>query len=149
MIVLFLCTGNYYRSRYAEILFNHLAAGAGLPWRAASRGLACGKGCNVGPMSIHTQLALQRRQIPLPMPLRLPLQLTEADLSSARRVIALKEAEHRALLAENFPEWEERVAYWHVHDRDVMDPALAVLEIDAHVEAMVRELRDEQNRRPR
>ncbi|MGM4967020.1 hypothetical protein AB7714_26215 [Tardiphaga sp. 1201_B9_N1_1] len=31
--VLFLCTGNYYRSRYAEELFNHLARRAGLTGR--------------------------------------------------------------------------------------------------------------------
>jgi protein-tyrosine-phosphatase len=34
--VLFLCTGNYYRSRYAEELFNHLARAEGLGWRAFS-----------------------------------------------------------------------------------------------------------------
>ena len=34
--VLFLCTGNYYRSRYAEHYFNAHAAGTG--WRADSRG---------------------------------------------------------------------------------------------------------------
>ena len=38
--VLFLCTGNYYRSRFAEILFNQLAPTRGLNWRADSRGLA-------------------------------------------------------------------------------------------------------------
>ena len=38
--VLFLCTGNYYRSRFAEILFNHLAGQSKLAWRADSRGLA-------------------------------------------------------------------------------------------------------------
>ena len=38
--VLFVCTGNYYRSRFAEAVFNHLAAARGLPWRAVSRGLA-------------------------------------------------------------------------------------------------------------
>jgi protein-tyrosine phosphatase len=29
-IMLFLCTGNYYRSRFAELLFNHLAKQRGL-----------------------------------------------------------------------------------------------------------------------
>jgi protein-tyrosine phosphatase len=38
--VLFLCTGNYYRSRFAEVLFNSVADRMGLPWRASSRGLA-------------------------------------------------------------------------------------------------------------
>ena len=36
--VLFLCTGNYYRSRFAEALFDSVAVRMGLPWRASSRG---------------------------------------------------------------------------------------------------------------
>ena len=52
--VLFLCTGNYYRSRFAEIVFNSLAREAGLAWRAESRGLAVERGAgNVGPLSAH------------------------------------------------------------------------------------------------
>ena len=51
--VLFLCTGNYYRSRFAEIVFNSVAERMGLPWRASSRGLALGRGVNnVGPMAV-------------------------------------------------------------------------------------------------
>jgi protein-tyrosine-phosphatase len=38
--VLFLGTGNNYRSRFAEALFNSVAGRMGLPWRASSRGLA-------------------------------------------------------------------------------------------------------------
>ena len=38
--VLFLCTGNHYRSRFAEILFDSVARKLGLPWRASSKGLA-------------------------------------------------------------------------------------------------------------
>jgi protein-tyrosine phosphatase len=50
--VLFLCTGNYYRSRFAEILFNAVADKMGLPWQASSRGLALERGVNnVGPMA--------------------------------------------------------------------------------------------------
>src|SRR5271169_3864635 len=58
--VLFLCTGNYYRSRFAEILFNSVAGKMGLPWRASSRGLAPGRGGNnVGPMAVSAVKALE------------------------------------------------------------------------------------------
>jgi protein-tyrosine-phosphatase len=74
--ILFLCTGNYYRSRFAEVLFNSVAratinaarsrsslvtctgrrvtvssartpsAKMGLPWKASSTGLALERGVN-------------------------------------------------------------------------------------------------------
>jgi len=37
--VLFLCSGNYYRSRFAEIFFNWLAEEKSLSWRAESRAI--------------------------------------------------------------------------------------------------------------
>ena len=50
--LLFLCTGNYYRSRFAELLFNAMAAKHIVPWQAFSRGLALDKGAhNIGPIS--------------------------------------------------------------------------------------------------
>ncbi len=50
--ILFLCTGNYYRSRFAEKLFNNLATQKNLDWEADSRGLAIERGVNnVGAMS--------------------------------------------------------------------------------------------------
>ena len=58
--VLFLCTGNYYRSRFAEILFNSVAGKMGLAWRASSRGLALERGVNnVGPMAVEAITALE------------------------------------------------------------------------------------------
>ena len=42
--VLFLCTGNYYCSRFAEILFDSVAGKMGLHWKASSRGLALERG---------------------------------------------------------------------------------------------------------
>ncbi len=50
--ILFLCTGNYYRSRFAEVLFVSVARKMRLPWSASSRGLALERGVNnVGSMA--------------------------------------------------------------------------------------------------
>ena len=37
--VLFVCSGNFYRSRLAELLFNEAAEKTDVVWRAESRGL--------------------------------------------------------------------------------------------------------------
>ncbi len=79
--VLFLCTGNYYRSRYAEILFNAKAEEMGLEWNAVSRGLAPDPR-NPGPMSRDTMAALQKQSISVEGHLRLPMKVTDTDFES-------------------------------------------------------------------
>ena len=56
--ILFLCNGNYYRSRFAEIFFNWHAEQRKLRWRAESRGLALVM-ANPGPMSRFTVARLE------------------------------------------------------------------------------------------
>lgn len=112
--VLFLCTGNYYRSRYAELLFNWKAQETDLQWRSCSRGLAPDPR-NPGPISIHTLDALKQQKIPVEGNLRLPLKVTDGDFQSSQHVIAVKEAEHRPLIEREFPEWLTMVEFWHIH----------------------------------
>jgi len=137
--VLFLCTGNYYRSRFAEGLFNHLAGQLRLGWRADSCGLALGDAEteNVGPISIYTIEALKLRSIPIAEPIRYPRTVTLADLTSAELIVALKEAEHRALMQQCFPDWERRITYWHVHDLDQAPPHVALAEIEKLVRSLI------------
>lgn len=117
--VLFLCSGNYYRSRFAEIFFNALAAERGLRWKADSRGLAVdGHSHNVGPISPFALKELEIRGIDCKSRDRYPLQVLRNDLESADLIVALKEAEHRPMLAQNFPEWVHRVEFWHIDDLD-------------------------------
>jgi predicted translation initiation factor SUI1 len=125
--VLFLCTGNYYRSRFAEILFNSVAAKMGLPWQALSRGLALGRGTNnVGPRAASAITALEAMGVRAAEAVtRPPAQVTAEDLEAADRIVALKEADHLPLLQERFPAWGEKVEFWHVDDAP---EALALIE---------------------
>ena len=139
--VLFLCTGNYYRSRFAEELFNHHAGLSGLDWVASSRGLALERGAaNVGPMSVHTREGLRHRGIRPLAAERLPEACVIDDLARADVVIALDETEHRDLLHARFVEWEDRVTYWSVHDVDVSDPADAIASIDRKITQLIKRL---------
>jgi protein-tyrosine phosphatase len=136
--VLFLCTGNYYRSRYAEILFNSVAGRMNLPWKASSRGLALERGVNnVGPMAVSAVKALEARGLRAVAEFgRFPIQATVEDFEAAHWIVALKEVEHLPLLQERYPAWAEKVEFWHVDDapevldlieREIMDLAARLI----------------------
>jgi predicted translation initiation factor SUI1 len=136
--VLFLYTGNYYRSRFAEVLFNSVAGKMGLPWRASSRGLALERGVNnVGPMAVAAVEALEARGLRAVAEFgRSPIQVTVDDFAAAHWIVALKEGEHLPLLQERFPAWAEKVEFWQVDDapemlglieREVMDLAARLI----------------------
>ena len=144
--VLFLCTGNFYRSRFAEVYFNWLAARENILWQADSRGLALDPN-NIGPISIHTRQYLDRLSIPLPDPLRLPRDAAASDFETVQLIVALKEAEHRPLMQSRFPQWVEQVEYWRVHDLDFAPSSEALPQVKRHVEELFARLQLEFKRR--
>lgn len=137
--LLFLCTGNYYRSRFAEHYFNYLAVEKNLSWKAESRGLEPWPG-NPGPISVHTARALEMLQIDVGE-LRMPLAVTQEDFDRAAHVIAVKEAEHRDMMARLFPSLADKVEYWHVHDLDCSLPDDTICHLKREVEELVERLR--------
>jgi protein-tyrosine phosphatase len=140
-IVLFLCTGNYYRSRFAEIMFNHLAHRDRLDWEATSRGLALELGtANVGPISRHTLAGLDTRGIPLDRPVRYPLALDGSALIRAEHIVALKQDEHLPLLQRRFPQDLQRIEFWQVPDLDGASPGEALALIENGVVALIERL---------
>lgn len=141
--ILFLCTGNYYRSRFAQAIFNAGAEQRGLSWRAFSRGLWLQPEVNPGVLSIHTDKALKQLGIPLHHAGDEPRPLTREDLQRASRVIALKEAEHLPLMQRDFPDYADCAEYWTVHDLDAATPEEALPQIHAKVLAILDQLEKE------
>ena len=142
--MLFLCSGNYYRSRFAEMVFNARARSAGVPWTATSAGLLpADLLAELDPISPSVVAHAHLLGIPIDDPPRSPRPVALVDFEGAGRVIALKEAEHRPLMHRNFPDWEERIVYWTVHDVDVSPPSETLPLIERAVTDLVEELRQE------
>lgn len=138
MSLLFVCTGNYYRSRFAELYFRHLAATHELDWDVASRGLQLHP-ANEGALSPHIVRECERLGIST-QPLRLPIELQEEDLHRAELTIAVKETEHRPLMQKTFPDWEDRIEYWEVHDLDIAPAHEALPQLRRHVDSLFERL---------
>jgi protein-tyrosine phosphatase len=137
--VLFLCTGNYYRSRFAEIFFNWHAPQRGLKWQATSRGLGLDPG-NLGPLSSHTILRLRELGIPLERGQRLPMSASRHDFENADHIVAVKATEHRPMIERRFPTWLDQVEFWEVHDLDCAGPEEAMPCLEREVVELIGRL---------
>jgi protein-tyrosine phosphatase len=145
--VLFLCTGNYYRSRFAELLFNHLTAAlapegdfiaiadsAGLVEHCAGR--------NPGPLSPHTVRGLAARGIAVEGAPRGPRDVTPNDLAGADVVVAVKESEHRPMVEARFAPFASRIVYWNIDDVEDAPPEIALAALETRVRDLVSALQN-------
>ncbi|QSR88183.1 protein-tyrosine-phosphatase [Methylacidiphilum caldifontis] len=123
-LILFICTGNIYRSRFAQALFNFYALRCSLPWEAFSRGIAASK--VPGFLSPYVKEALIGKNIPLHLAGTDPIQLTIKDLEKASLRIALREEEHKEALRKLYPGWEKRCLFWQIADVDRLPPSQAL-----------------------
>lgn len=124
--VLFLCTANFYRSRFAHLYFNHLARDTAL--RADSRGLLVGHYSSLRGLSPMAETVLRQMQVPISAAdRRNPLQVTKAEVRTVPRVIAMYQTEHEPMAVRVLGELAARIDYWHVPDVDEAMPTRALL----------------------
>ncbi len=136
--ILFICTANYYRSRFAEAVFNHLANRRGLDWTAFSRGLIPEEA--PPGLSPHAANGLRLVGVDPEFFPRAKTALAEEDFREADRVVALKQEEHEPMLQERFPDQVARVEFWDVSDIPHVSPPQAMLQIKENVERILGEL---------
>jgi protein-tyrosine phosphatase len=134
--LLFICTGNYYRSRFAEELWSHLERGQPSGWAATSRGLYAACPDNPGYISIHALDGLAARGITLAVPCRPPQQLELRDLEAAALAVAMSDREHRRMLRATFPAWSDEVEYWDIDDVDRCAPLLALERLTGRIQEL-------------
>ena len=140
--VLFICTGNYYRSRYAEIIFNNTASEYGLGWTSFSRGFQ--ESTREAPISPNALNRLQDKNV-LTSQIRYPIKLSPSDLALAHRIILMDELEHKPMLESQFAEWSDYVEYWNIQDVEFEAPASALDRLERKVDLLISNLEAESN----
>ena len=137
--LLFLCTGNYYRSRFAEKLFNDLVTKNNFNWEADSRGLALERDVNnVGAISKYAVEALKQRGINVASEERFPQSAIVEDFQNFDLIVAVDESEHRPLMKERFPEFIDSIEYWLIHDIDKTSPQEALGELEKKIKELIK-----------
>jgi protein-tyrosine phosphatase len=137
--ILFVCTGNYYRSRFAEALFNQEARVADVHWKAMSRGLVLVPSQH-GISSLALR-ELKHRGVSTDECNGTPKPLTQEDLDQSDYIVLMDEAEHRAMFEKQFPNFDEnKIHFWHILDgRD--NSAQACQLMSNNVSQLIRNLR--------
>ncbi|MDB4459112.1 low molecular weight phosphatase family protein [bacterium] len=119
--ILFVCTGNFYRSRLAELLFNHYAQEAGLDWTADSRGLLD----RPGPRGLSPSASkyLKERDLDhLTVDPRSGRPIKLDHLERFELIVGMCRKEHASLMLTRFGqiprmmEKEGTLRYWNVDD---------------------------------
>jgi len=140
--VLFLCTGNYYRSRFAEELFNHCASKQALGWIADSKGMArrLPNPRNAGPMATWALERLAELNVH-PRRHHEHAQSVEAShLERADLIIALSENEHKPMMEKHFPQWTSTTFFWDVEDYPLWTSQQTFERIEDTMENLLQQL---------
>jgi len=132
MKVLFVCTGNFYRSRLAEELLRGYAEQRGVEIVSDSAGLGpIPNPINIGAIRFEVIEYLKNLGVNPSGTKRFPKKCHAADLESSDIVVGMNEIEHRHLLEQQFADIvKDHVRYWHVpdmeEDPDLMGPGMMV-----------------------
>jgi protein-tyrosine phosphatase len=106
-------------------------------WLSFSRGTNIDNINNIGIISPFAVEKLTSLNIPIPKTLQPAKKLSVDDLLKAQIVIALDENEHRPLIRNIYPEWEDKIRYWNIKDVYLKKPEVALDELKDHIVELI------------
>lgn len=131
--LIFVCTGNYYRSRLAEILFRHYSGEESGRWTARSRGLSVtGALHGMAPEAVSF---LEAMGVSDTESSRDPCPLLVDELIAAGHVVLMNRMEHEPMIGKDFRAVylrlleKKAVTFWNVFDLPRKKPVWGKQEI--------------------
>ena len=124
MKICFVCTGNYYRSRFAEAVFNFMASNSDLKISAESRGLNISAADQLaekhGELSLFTLDMLNKLSIDKSFTHDKRRRFSINDINKFDKFIFLDKEEHTSMLykvkdIDNF-DIKKKIVFWNVKD---------------------------------
>ena len=113
--ILFVCTANIFRSRFAEEVFNFLAIKERIPAKAFSAGLKVGE-YHVRKIYRPALEQLTKFNIKPKRPNELSVHINEVQLSKYDLLICMDEAEHKPMILSNSKLNDINFEYWDIID---------------------------------
>ncbi len=139
--LLFICTGNFYRSRFAEAFFNYLCDVNNLDWRASSAGLkihlADKKAKDEGEISIIAKNKLLSKGISKEYFDKKRSKLDEKMLKKADLIILMDKDEHFSMIKETFPNYVNKAYFYRAKDIEYCDPEIALRIIEKEIMSLI------------
>lgn len=135
--VLFIGTMNTYRSRFAEIYLNHISTEDNLPITSYSVGFETNSSSRQ-LLDLDTLEYCKKLDIPIAS-LRTPTQVMKFHFENFDHVIAMDETEHREMMRAYFPEWENKISYWMVHNKEYYSYEKALEKLKANLDHFIEQ----------
>jgi protein-tyrosine phosphatase len=151
MKVCFVCTGNYYRSRFAEATFNFMAKECGEKYVAESRGLNISAADKVaadyGELSPYTKNKMEELDIPISFTSSKRQPISKQDLKDFDIIVVMDRSEHFSMVKSFVGEDEDMILsaknfkYWAIKDVFDWKPEETLGAILANVNKFFNEIR--------
>lgn len=151
MKVCFVCTGNYYRSRFAEAVFNFLSKECGEDHIAESRGLDISAADKVakeyGELSPYTKNKMDDLEIPHNLTSKERKAILKEDLETFDVIVIMDRSEHFKMVKEfvgedkDMIEAAKKFKYWAIKDVFDWEPEETLGAVLANVNKFFNEVR--------